>query len=276
MALKARVADLESVPEEDRKHYEKNGDGFVANIEPVEEGDSRWALEDVGGLKRTLSKVQAKEKKARGWLKDYGEVAESEEGLTFEPKAADDSTSALQAEIDRLKAIKPGDKVAELHAAELKRLREEHKAATDKQKGDNSYLQEQLERSLIRGQATAALADKGVVDKGWLEFLVDKVQARAKIEKDDAGNLSARLLGEGGEVLLTKESGSTDPMSFDEYVTTSVVDKYPGGFKGSGASGGGRTGDGGSGGGGGRPLSEIKDPVERLKAHYERQAAEQK
>lgn len=224
MALKAIVTDAATLTDKTREFYKKRDNGtYILDVEQVQ----GHALEDVVGLKQTLSETKEKFRKAREQLDAFGEMT------------ADAAKEAVE-KVTSMAHWTPEDKVKQQIEAREKQLVERHRKEIDKRDFKSDKLTKALERSLVLTAAQQSI----IRHKGIPELLLPVVENHVKMIEGSDGEFRAQVMGEDGETpRISEKSGSTDPMSIDEFVETLKGDpSYGRAFEGSGATGSGAFG----------------------------------
>lgn len=203
--LLAVVDSLESVTDEKVSmrdlYHEKDGLFYLA-VREVNMNGSRYALEDISGLKSTIADLKDEKDKVR---KQY-ETLKEEKG-------------ALSSRLEELSQIDPtseAEKLAEEKAKE--RIAEvERKIAELEAEKDG-------EISKLRGQLTRTERDSRI------ESLMDEIRVRPKmrpmaraylerfveLRPNDDGNLQPAVIDERGKVRVSPKSNRTGPMELVE------------------------------------------------------------
>lgn len=238
------------------EHYTEVEDGrWILKVEPVD----GFGLEDVSGLKTSLSKERNNAREATTKLKAF-------EGIDPE-----DARSALEkaAEMD---SWTPQDKVAEQIARREKQLVSKYQKELEERDGTLSHLRGQLEANLVEAAAVSALTKH----KGNIELLLPHVKASTRVEQDSNGNFIARVVDRDGHARISMKTGSQDPMSIEELVEgMKTSDTFAPAFAGSGATGSGAVGTRSGGTGTGRVIlsqEDSRDPA-KYRAAKEQAAA---
>lgn len=177
------------------------------------------AIEDVSALRKALSA----ERKA---VKELADRVASFEGID-DPNAARDALEKVRA---------GGAKTAKEIEEAKKAL--ESKFAADRAKLDQEMtaMESQLSQILLDGAITTAVATNG----GKLPLLLPKIKQHAKVERASDGSRRVIVTGDDGKPLVTKASGSADPMGLAEFITSLKGDPEWGtAFNGSGVGGSG-------------------------------------
>lgn len=226
MALKALVSSLDEVPESLRGEYAEIKDGprkgkFVLSVE----GAEGYGLDDLVALKETLSKERKIRSEYEGKLKAFGDL---------------DAAAAREAmaQLEKLKGALPKDQVDQLVQSKIG----EFKAKAEAERAELEKRLEQLDQSrralAVRSEAMRALAAL----KGNPDLLLPLIERVADPVWQDGQDLpSVRIKDADGSHMVTRKSGSTDPMGIEEYVTV-LRDKYPQAFEGHGNTGSGANG----------------------------------
>lgn len=256
MALKAVLSSLDGLEDGVKALYRQEGDRYVLDVE----GSDGWGLEDVTGLKSALSKAN---QKVHDFEKRFKNLDPDEARAAI--------AAAKQAQEDKAKTKKQDD-TAELDAR-LKQIEEKHQAELEEKEQAYQALHDQVTAVLIDRDAISALSASDAKDN--VNLLLPHVKSAARLEKDKDGNYVVRMVGPDGNILISPKSGSVEPMTISEYVSTTLAEQFPGAFAGSGATGGGFQGANGGPGkkGSRRDYSKIEDPTERLRQYYEDKAS---
>lgn len=227
MALKAVLKSIDGLDESTQKLYRQDAKAgiFVLDVEGVD----GWNLEDVAGLKSSLSKTREELKGATAALKPY---QIDEQGTMLDATKARDALGRID---DLAKAADP-ERVKAAVAKQLDELKAEHKKLLDAALGESKVLEEQLHEVLIDRDAMTALQGK----TDFAKVLLPHVKNRIKIERGSDGRRVARIVDEDGRTpMLSMKQGSSDPMGLDELVESfSRNAQFAPLFRGSGASGG--------------------------------------
>jgi hypothetical protein len=238
------------------EQYSEVEDGrWLLKVDPVD----GFGLEDVSGLKTSLSKERNAARELASKLKAF-------DGLN-----AEDARSALEkaAEMD---SWTPQDKVAEQIARREKQLLSKHHKEIEEREGTLSHLRGQLEANLVEAAAVSAL----MKHKGNVELLLPHVKSSTRVEQDSNGNFVARVVDRDGHARISMKTGSQDPMSIEELVEgMKTSDTFAPAFAGSGATGSGAVGNRSGGTGSGRILlsqEDSRDPA-KYRAAKEQAAA---
>lgn len=221
MPFKSHVdeATFKTLPEPVQKEYSKTDDGsYMIQIEGV----NGYGLENVA--------------KSRGAL-------ESERALTGELKTKLKGLEGLDvvkarealAKLDEIQKWTPDQKVQEIVKQKESALTEKFTIELTKEQTEKKAIYSQLERALIDGASTAALAKH----KGNIAVLLPHMRSRSKLVQTQDGGYVTRFVDESGKELLTRKPNSTDYMGAEEFVDV-VLKKDPNfmpNFEGVAASG---------------------------------------
>jgi hypothetical protein len=252
MALKAVVSDPTQIPEAARSLYVERDGAHWLDVEPVEHGGRKVALEDVTGLRNALGSQQSRADQAEARLRGFGDLT---------PEAA---RAAIE-KADRLSKINPETEAAKLAAEHLKAAEEQYKAKLEAEKKpleeQSKKYRAQLEKTLKSDALRRSLIANGAVpeDLDYLEFHASKY-----VEMVEQGDLLVPQVFDGnGRPRISMKPGSIDPMGIDELVASEIKPKFPRHFIGENASGSGSSQNGSAnhnGGGGVRriPAGDTK------------------
>jgi len=236
------------------KWYEKQADGkFLLRVKSVD----GFALENVTGLKATLSDRMERHKKAQKRLEQFGDVT---------PEQVRD----LKAAVDSYKAGGVTDKAA-IEAA-VKQVQEKYDTERQTWTERESKLKRQVRHWMLEAKADEAIS-KMAKDARAATILRPHVLAQLDMAEEN-GELSPVVRGSDGNPRLSLKTDNNGPMSIDELVEQMAKDPtYEMVFKGNESAGSGS--DGGAGGAGKNGFSismqDAHDPV-KYRAAKERAA----
>ena len=191
------VADsLTDLPEGLRQAAKPSGDKFV--VESLADG---WAIEDVAALKNAHERVM----KERN---EYRTVAKAFEGL--DPAQA----AAAREALEKLQAgqLKGSKEIEDWRASVEKKMAEERAKLEAKLNARTAALRERM----VKGELAPVVAKLGGSES--MDAILTLAQQYVRVEEDDAGNLKHSIVDASGSPRLTKKSGSSDPMGFDELI----------------------------------------------------------
>jgi hypothetical protein len=214
LTLDEHTALAESVKTE----YNKQADGtFMLDVTTV--GD--FALENVKGLKSSLSKERNRAEEAEKSLKVFGDL---------------DPATAVKA-INDLKELEGSD---DKHKAQLEQVKKtlEDKFQTDLTAKDDVITGQgsKINELMVDNVATTLLSQEGT--KGNAVLLMPHIKKATNVKKTDAGDYIVEVLDDEGNPRISPASGSTALMSITELVDEMKENEsYAGAFDGSGASG---------------------------------------
>lgn len=204
MALKARVAALDSLDDSVKSLYRQEGDSFVLDVEAV----SGWALEDVGGLKSSLQKERSSRESAEKTLKPY----KNDDGTYVSAGDARDAFRKVE-EFSKLDPDKDAEKLAQQKIEDAKTVMQAGFEAKE-------TVWREREGLLLQGAASArvntaidlALADPEVagIPKGLKPILMPEVGWR---EQDGSISIFVRNPEDPSRAKL---NGSGDEMTIKE------------------------------------------------------------
>lgn len=262
MALPAFVESLDTVAEAVRGEYTTTEGGFRLQVTP----NNGWALEDVAGLKSTVSELKKRATAAEKQLRTF-------EGI--DPEESKSAMTKLQKLEKEMENWDPDQKLEEhkksyeeqirtQYEGQSRREAEKHAAAVAELNGNISGLTKTLETETVKSSVMAACEKHG----GNSKILLPLVRATSKLH-DVGGKLKPVILDDEGEPRMSDEPG-VDFMFIDEWVKKLSDDPdYGGAFPSSGSQGSGASGSpGGSPRAGSTVVEKInsgnKTPLERL------------
>lgn len=220
--------------------YVNGGEGvpdgmFQAKIETV----NGWALEDVAGLKNTLSAVRTERNTFKATVDglDGLDVADARKKI---------------AQLDELLSKNPEGKAkAEIEAAKAQ-LIEKHAGELDEVNKALAARDKEVHDLVVVADATAALSKHG----GNVQLMLPHVVSQIKVARNEEGRPVSRVKDNAGGDRVSMRQGNNGPMDVDELVGEIMKsdDQYKAGFEGSGASGTGSTGKDTSAGNGSQPV----------------------
>lgn len=258
MALLARISkdDHAKLADHFKPEYKAAGDEFVLDVTPV----GGWVLEDVGGLKATLSDRKKKHEDAQAIVAAYGDLT---------PEAA----RAAVEKLTSLDGLDGKEKIEARIASITTQLEAKFKGENAKTAEEREALRAELYETLVDREATAAIAATGAP----VDVLLPHVRTQIKVEKDSNGKHRAVVIyAENSNPRMSMKSGSNDPMSIAELVEEFRTKKqFMPLFPGSKASGGGADGSAGRKQTGNEQptIDPNLPPVERMKIARRQQAA---
>lgn len=227
------VADkAEDLPEGLRAQAKQEGDRWV--VASLPEG---WGVEDVSGLKSTLSAERTARKTAEKALTAY-------EGI--------EDAAAARSALEQMKAgsLKSAKEIEEF------RKQLEEKVAADLAKKD--ALAQGLTKQLREVYVDKAIAEAIAKENGNLKLLLPVIRGAVKAETTADGTFAVAVVGEDGKELVSKAEGSTKPMGIAEFVSVlKTQPEYKAAFSGSGAGGSGATHASGGSGMGGQQSTKL-------------------
>jgi predicted HicB family RNase H-like nuclease len=191
------IADsLTDLPEGLRDAAKQNGDKFV--VEALKEG---WAVEDIAALKNAHERVLKERNQYRDTLKHFDGI---------DPAKAAEAREALES----VKAGKvSGNKELEEYRKSVEAKMAEERARLE---GKLNARTAALRERMVKGELAPAIAKLGGAES--MDAIMTLAQQYIRVEEDDAGNLKHSIVDGGGSPRVTKKSGSSDPMGFDELI----------------------------------------------------------
>ncbi len=242
-------AVLESIDELDpviqKEYVEKNGKFYL----DVSEVDG-FALEDVRGLRATVSKERQNVKEANDRAKEFDGLDSSEVREALE-------------KVKKLKGMAPDAKNKEQIDAQVAQIKAKFDKDLVEKDGLIGELEKDLCEHLISAAAAAAIGDHNPRE-GGIELLMPHVTKQTRIDKGSDGKRIAKIINSDGTVRVSELQGSTADMEIKELIEVMAKNPtYAPAFDGSGAIGGGTTPKPSQPGG--RPGPQKTDPVNPAK-----------
>lgn len=247
MPLKAIVDKLDDVPESVRGEYAEKDGKFYLSVEAVD----GFALEDVNGLKGTLSKELAKRKTAETELEKFKGI---------DPAKA---RTALE-ELEELKAIDPEKEADKIVSAKLEAAKSQlvakHNQELEVERSKSTKYRAKIEELLLDTVATEALAK----EKGSIDLLLPHIRSKARVV-EEGDDFKVEVIDKEGNVRIGDSKGS--PMSIvDLVLEMRDSDTFGRAFEGNGVSG---TGKGPGNGRGGSPTLKRSQMTPEQKHEYQ-------
>jgi hypothetical protein len=202
MALKARItkAIYDALNDTLKAEYKEDGDDFVLDVTAV----GGYALENIEGLRNTLSKLKAENAASKKILKEFevdGEVAD--------PAQVHD----LLKKFKEMGNLTP----EQLAETKVKSALDQQQAQFNKQikaKDDTvTSMRSHLEKVLIDQAATAVLASKG----GNIKLLLPHVKSALKVIEEN-GEFGVKVIGADGNPRVSVARGQTSDMTLEQLV----------------------------------------------------------
>lgn len=240
MALKAILDSVDGLADPIKGEYTQKEDGkFYLSVEPV----GGFALEDVDGLKTTLSKVNANFSGAEKELKKFGSTWDKEKGWvhTNDPTKVKTALAKFE-EFSSFDPTKEADKIAEQKVEAIKtQLLNSHADEVGALTERNNLLTNTVNGLLVKTEAIAQLAEH----KGDAELLMPHIERMTRVTEKD-GKFSVEVLGADGNVRF---NGKGEPMTIGQLVEEMKKSSSFGkAFEGEGTGGSGKLPNGTGGG----------------------------
>lgn len=250
MALKALISKDEhaKLAEALKGEYQAQADGtFLLAVEGV----NGFSLENVTGLKASLSEERESKRKIEARIAALGDL---------DPDKARDALS----KVEKMSKWTPEEKVQEQLKAQIAQVESKYQTELKSKEDRASRLD-----AAVRGLVVDSEVHRVLAGKGSAKLLLPAIRDRIRVEEKD-GRFTPVVLDDRGNPRITMKSGSSDPMGIEEFVMGLKADPELGhAFFGSGHSGTGAAGSsGGTGSGAGKFTlreSEIRDNHERYK-----------
>lgn len=204
--------------------YDEQDDGsYLLSVTPT----GGLALENVAGLKATISSLRGENAKATKTLKAFGDI---------DPETAKDAVEKAA----ELAGMDLDAKVEEAVKSREQQLIKKHSTDLDTAHAERDAMRGTLEGVMIQDAATSALAS----NKGNVDLLLPHVVKQAKLRQVDGDKFTVEIVDVDGNVLISPATGSTAPMTINELVVSMRADKrYQAAFEGDGTTGSGGAND---------------------------------
>lgn len=230
MALKALLTKEEHAKLADalKGEYQAQSDGtYLLAIEGV----NGYSLENVTGLKASLSEEREKAKKLEARMTALADL---------DPDKARDAIS----KVEKMSKWTPEEKVQEQIKAHVAQIEAKYQAELKAKSDREGKLDSAVRRLVVDSEVQRVLAGKGSA-----KLLLPAIRDRIRVDEKD-GDFRPVVLDEKGNPRITMKSGSSDPMGIEEFVMGLKTDpELAHAFYGSGHSGTGASGRAGGGGG---------------------------
>jgi len=228
--LKLVLETIDDLPEQIQEHYEEKDGKFHLKTEAA----GGLAVEDVSGLKSTVSKLRTEQRDLQKKLKQF-------EGIE-DPEAA---KTALE-KYEELKNADPDKKAKEQFEAYKQQINSQYAKEKDSLTNQLQNMRSQLENNLVRASATEALQKEGA----RINLMLPHVLSRVKMREAD-GRYVAEVVDENGNPRVGDSQGN--PMTIPQLVQEmKTQEEFSAGFNGTGHSGS------GSGSQSGKPAGSSK------------------
>lgn len=244
MPLRIVADSLTDLPEGLRETAkQREGGGFV--VDTLAEG---WAVENIAGLKKSLSEARGERDTFRKTLAAFGDLS---------PDVASEAREALE----KLRAgqLRGSKEIDEYKASIEKKMADERAALEGKLKARTEALRDRM----IRGELAPVIAKLGGGDS--MDAILTLAERSIRLEEAPDGTLRHSIVDAAGKPRVTKKGGSADPLGLDELIVEMrEAPSTRGLFKVSATGGsGGSSQSGGSGRSVGRDVSQLS-PTELI------------
>jgi hypothetical protein len=250
MALRPFVTEeeLAKLPDVLRAEYAKDEKAgrYLLQVTP----SNGWALEDVTGLKETLSDRMARHKDAAAKLAAYGDIT---------PEQARHAVEQL----GKLGDLTDKEKIDSRLKAEREQLASKYEAELKKREAESSTLLKEVERVLVDSEVARILAKPEV--RGSFPLLIGPIRSQVRVERGEGGQFRVVVLDKNGNPAISRKANSNGPMDLEEHVLSLKEHAdFQRAFEAQGSTGSGASGTGSRNG-----TTNVVDPklpaVERLK-----------
>lgn len=256
--------EFNALDDSSKSNYTKAPDGsgvdYIVKLDGLPDG---WALENVSGLKATVSTVRGERDKARTQLAVYAD----DEGVFLDPAQARDAL----AKVGDLANMTPNDKAKAAQEAAVGQVEQKYKGQLTEREQRIQTLTSALEGAVLDAALTGAINEHG----GNAKLLAPALRPRLKMHEEN-GKFRVQVLGEDGNPRLTMKPNSTEEMEVSEFVGMTKNDaQFAPAFNGSGASGTGANANrsGGAGGRGGQHTISAEDARDPARYRAAKEAA---
>lgn len=247
--LKARVGDLESVPEGMRGLYIEDGDGFKLDPDMTYEGFMTSA--EVDGLAKNKAEVLGELKALKDKFKD------------IDPKKYKQLVKDLE-EKERTSQLKAND-----FESREKDLTDKFVMEREEHEEKVSQLRVALNTQLIDNKAKEYLIDAGAKRKGGITLLMPHVKSQSCVDENN-GSHQVRIIDGDGKPRMSKKSGYQDFMTMKELIAEMrESEDFQVCFDAKGTTGSGAAGGGGTGGARAYTREQLRDRKTWLEAKKE-------
>jgi vacuolar-type H+-ATPase subunit I/STV1 len=204
--------------------YKEDNGKYILNVEPVE----GYALEDITGLKNTLSSERKKREELETKYYDLKDI---------DPKAALEALQKIE-EMESYDPEKDADKIAGVKVEALKKqLVEKHTKELTEKEEKLGKLSSKLESLLIDSAAAQALSEA----KGSVALLLPHIKSQTRVREVE-GDYVVEILDKDGNVRIGNKDG--DNMTIGELIEEmKASDVYARAFEGANQSGSGYNGN---------------------------------
>lgn len=227
--LEAIRTTMDGLTDDEKKHYVEKDDKFTLDVGSVD----GLALENVSGLKTTLEKLRASERKLTS---DLAAALSDYDGIDAEA-----ARTAL-AKMDEVKNWNKDTKVKEAIEANKRDLIKQHDAKVSELTGKLETMTGQLHEAVVTSKILEALQ----AEKGNVELLLPHVKASVKMKEGSDGKFYPEVVGDNGDPRVGDTAGN--PMTILQKVQEMKTQKaFAPAFDGVQSTGSGGGGTGGSG-----------------------------
>lgn len=235
--------NLDGLTEEEQNHYTEQDGKFHLQVDPV----NGIALEDVGGLKKTVEKLRGNETQLQKDLK-----ASQENFVALETKYEgidpDEARDAIQ-KFDEVKDWDGDTKIKEAVGASERKAESSRQELVKVHKKEVEILQDEL--ADVELQLTEAIIHTRIVEalqkeEGSVELLLPHVKKHVRMVKNSTGKRVSEVVNDSDEPRVGDSAGN--PMTITQYVQEMKINKtFAAAFSGANStgSGGSNSPDGG-------------------------------
>jgi len=220
---------FDELSETEQQHYTEREGRFYLDVGAV----NGMALEDVGGLKKTVEKLRGNEKKLQTDLTAIQE--------RFEDIDPDEARTAIK-KYDEVKNWDGDQKVREAVDASKKELVKAHKKEVETLQNELADSQDQLTDAIVDTKVVEALQKK----EGNVELLLPHIKKHVRMAKNSTGKWIPEVINDANEPRVGDSDGN--PMTIAQYIQEIKIQKtFAACFPGANSTGSGGSGSSESG-----------------------------
>jgi hypothetical protein len=219
MALKAKLPNLNGLPEAIQALYRQEGETFILDVEPAD----GFALEDVTNLKSALGRQKTEIDSLKTKVASFGDI---------DP---DKAKTALK-KLEELGTLDPAELAKERIKVAIQQQQEQFNTQLSAKDQELNTLTQHLTTVMVDQAATAALAAKG----GNVRLLLPHVKSMARVVKGDDGKFGVQVVDGAGHPRIVASKNGTTNMTLEELVAEmSASQDFAAAFTSQSRSGGG-------------------------------------
>jgi chromosome segregation ATPase len=197
--LAAVLDSLDGLSDQEKEHYVEREGKWYLEVEPV----LGLALEDVGGLKKTVGTLRQSESSLKKQLEEMQK--------TYEGIDAEEARNALS-KFDEIKNWDGDKKAQEQIEAAKRELVKRHQKEKEDLENQLSNAQDQLTDALVNTKIVEALQK----EEGNVELLMPHVKEHVRMVQNAEGRFYPEVTDEHGNQRIGDGDGS--PMTIHQYI----------------------------------------------------------